>query len=361
MKTRLVILLAMLTALAAVAQPPARRAAQSTQNAAPTAQPAGSAYRPFPVAAPQPADAAWRRDVYRQLDLKKEANSVLYYPTVPADGRMNLYTYLFRQILRGQIKAYEYDLSGNENFSPDKQVKGKALMDQFKIFYESKDGRLRVNDVDLRSDEVQVYFVKESIYYDQHTSTFRTRITALCPVMRKGDAEIGGNDQLYPMFWVKYEDAAPYFAKLMLMGSSLNNAAQISADDFFTLGRYEGDIYKTTNLQDRILADYCPTDSALTAERSRIERELSDVQRHVWRGDSVPPAASDTLAADSAAVKPRTAAARRTTTTRRSTPAAKSAKTAEPKAAVTAKRERTARQPRAASSGAGFSVRRERH
>lgn len=361
MKAYLVILISALSVLSAVAQPPVRRAAQTAEKKTETVSAAGSAYRPFPVAAPQPADAVWRRDVYRQLDLKKEANAVLYYPTTPADGRMNLYIYLFRQILRGQIKAYEYDLSGNENFSPDKQVKGKALMDQFNIFYESKDGRLRVNDVDLRSDEVQVYFIKESIYYDQHTSTFRTRITALCPVMRKGDAAFGGSDQLYPMFWVKYEDAAPYLAKLMLMSSSLNNAAQVSADDFFTLGRYDGDIYKVTNLQDRILADYCPTDSSLAAERGRIERELSDVQRHVWRGDSVPPAPADTLAADSAMVRPQAASVRRTAPVRRTASTAKSGTTSKPKAAVTTKRERSQRQPRAASSGAGFSVRRQRH
>ena len=71
-----------LTCTAVVAQPPRRRT--SNQNTAKTNTPVkGSAYRDFPTAQPMPADAAWRRDIYRTLDLTKDANAVLYYPTMP--------------------------------------------------------------------------------------------------------------------------------------------------------------------------------------------------------------------------------------------------------------------------------------
>lgn len=49
-----------------------------------------------------PDDASWRRDVYLSLDLTKDANAVLYYPTTPqADGRQNLFTFIFKMLLRG--------------------------------------------------------------------------------------------------------------------------------------------------------------------------------------------------------------------------------------------------------------------
>lgn len=357
-----------------VAQPPRRRAEQQQRQAQAQNAPKGSAYREFPTAQPMPQDAAWRRDLYRTIDLTRDANAVLYYPTTPQDGRENLFTYLFHLILRGQVKAYDYKLDGNEDFSAKNQVKAKDLMDRYHIFYESKDGRMRVNDVDLPSDEVKAYFIKESTYYDQHTSSFRTQVTALCPVLKRGDSDFGGELSQYPMFWVKMSDVAPYLGKLMLMGSSLNNAATMSADDFFTMHRYEGDIYKAVNLQDRLIANYCPDDSAVVREQKRIERQLTDVQEHVWgrdsayyarlRADSLAQAEADSIAAagKSARSSRRTASpTRRTGSARRTTVSApKQSAPATPKPAKAKKQKSTAPKSSSSRSG-GLSVRRQRH
>lgn len=359
---RLILSLLCLATVAAVAQPPARRRAQQAAQENQTPQP--SAYRDFPTVQAMPSDAAWRRDVYRELDLTKDANASLYYPTTPQEGRMNLFTFLFKGMLRGQIKAYDYKLDGNEDFSEGNIVKAKEIMDRYNIFYESKDGKMRVNDADLPSEEVRSYFIKESIYYDQHTATFHAKVTALCPVLKRGD-DFGGADSKYPMFWVKYEDIAPMLSKLMLMSSNLNNAAMMSADDYFTLNRYEGSIYKTTNLQDRILANYCPTDTALTAEQERIEGELERFESHVWGNDTVPATVqADSLVADSAAAQPAATPVRRTTrrtvTARRAPAASKtSTRSSTPKTKVS----RKTRTPssRSSRSGGGYSVRRERH
>lgn len=246
------------------------------------------AVREFPTAAVMPDDAAWRRDIYRSLDLSKEENAVLYFPVVPTGGRQNLFTFLFRQILQKHIKAYEYTLDANEHFDAAHQLTGKKIMDTHNIYYEevpTDNGKkkISVNDADLPSEDVKLYFIKESVYYDQHTASFRTKVTAICPVMVSGTNDFGEDEtQRVPLFWVNYEEAAPYLAKLSLMGSSMNNAANISADDYFTMNRYEGDIYKTTNLQDRIIAQYAETEAEQVGERKRIESELSNFEKHVW-------------------------------------------------------------------------------
>lgn len=264
---------------------------QSRRNGGVVNKPASESFvREFPTAANVPDDAAWRRDIYRSIDLTKEANAALYYPVTPVAGRQNLFVYLFRQILRGNIKAYEYTLDANEHFDEEHQLKGKKIMDTYNIYYESNDGKIRVNDADLPSEDVKIYFIKESVVYDQHTASFRTKVTAICPVMVSGTNEFGESDmQRIPLFWVNYEEAAPYLAKLSLMGSSINNASVISADDYFTMNRYQGDIYKTTNLQDRIIAQYAEDDEAQSRERERIEKELSHFEDRVWghRNDSV--------------------------------------------------------------------------
>ncbi len=340
-----------LTTLSAVAQPPARRKAEA-QKKEQMQTPQGSAYREFPTAPAMPSDASWRRDIYLSLDLMKDANAVLYYPTVPTDGRMNLFTYIFKLMLNGKIKAYDYKLDGNEDFSAKNQVKVRDIMDRYHIYYESKGEAVRVNDADMPSDEVKLYYIKVSRYYDQHTATFRSAVTAICPVLKRGDDEFGGTDSQYPMFWLKYSDIAPHLSKLMLMSSNLNNAAMMSADDYFSTAAYEGDIYKTTNLQDRILSNYCTDDSTLVKEQRRINREMVDFQDRVFGRDSVAmaKAAAEKALADSIAAQEKTTkkrSARRTTSRRTTTTAAESKKT-------------KVKKTRSTSAGKGYSVRRQR-
>lgn len=353
------------------AQPPRRRAEQQQKQEQQQNSPRGSSYREFPTAQSMPSDAAWRRDLYRTLDLTKDANAVLYYPTTPQDGRENLFTYLFKLLLRKQIKAYDYKLDGNEDFSSKNEVTAKQLMDRYHIFYESKGDKVRVNDADLPSDEVKAYFIKESTYYDQHTASFRSQVTALCPVLKRGDSDFGGELAQYPMFWVKMQDVAPYLGKLMLMGSSLNNAATMSADDFFTMKCYKGDIYKAVNLQDRLLSNYCLDDSAMLKEQKRIEKQLTDVQEHVYgrdsayyarlRADSLAQAEADSIAAAGKATR-RTSASRRSSSassrrTRTSVSSSSSAKAPKQRKQRTSSK---ASRPKS-SSGGGLSVRRQRH
>lgn len=370
----LALLLSITLADCAYAQPPRRRAEQQQKQEQQLNAPKGSSYRDFPTAQTMPNDAAWRRDLYRTIDLTNEENAVLYFPTTPQDGRENLFTYLFKLVLRKQIKAYDYKLDGNENFTAKNEVTAKELMDRYHIFYESKGDKVRVNDADIPSDEVKAYFVKESSYYDQHTATFRSQVTALCPVLKRGDSDFGGELAQYPMFWVKMSDVAPYLGKLMLMGSSLNNAAMMSADDFFTLKRYKGDIYKAVNLQDRLLSNYCTDDTEMKAEQQRIEKQLTDVQEHVYgrdsayyarlRADSIAQAEADSIAALGKSVRnssrrSSTATTRRTTTSRRTSTRVSTSTSKRSKPAKTKAPRTKSTSPK--SSGGGLSVRRQRH
>ncbi len=354
------------------AQPPRRRAEQQQKQEQQQNSPRGSSYREFPTAQSMPSDAAWRRDLYRTLDLTKDANAVLYYPTTPQDGREDLFTYLFKLLLRKQIKAYDYKLDGNEDFSSKNEVTAKQLMDRYHIFYESKGDKVRVNDADLPSDEVKAYFIKESTYYDQHTASFRSQVTALCPVLKRGDSDFGGELAQYPMFWVKMQDVAPYLGKLMLMGSSLNNAATMSADDFFTMKCYKGDIYKAVNLQDRLLSNYCLDDSAMLKEQKRIEKQLTDVQEHVYgrdsayyarlRADSLAQAEADSIAAAGKATRRTSASRRSSSASSRRTRTASVSSSSSTKAPKQRKQRTSSKASRPkSSSGGGLSVRRQRH
>ncbi len=317
---------------------------RQARNAAATAKTSDDrAQTDFPVAPDMPKDVSWRRDIYRTLDLTQDANATLYYPLEQQGDQINLFTYLLKLILRGQIKAYDYSLNGNENFNASNQVKPKDILDRYHIYYETKDGKMHINDNDIPAAEVLEYFIKESSYFDQRTATYHTKVIALCPVLKRSD-DFGGADAKYPMFWVKYSDISAFLTKLPLTGSNYNNAATMSADDYFAMNRYQGKIYKTNNLQGKVLANYCTTDSALVKEQKKIEKQLVDFERHIWGNDST----------DSTKIKKDTVVEKnekrtRTLSSRRSS------------STSTAKEKKTKTSNSSSAGSARVSVRRQRH
>ena len=272
------------------AQPKARRqqqqqqAQQRQQKGQTQQQNQGMSMRArlmFPTAVDMPEDVVWRRDIYREIDLNQNANGGLYYPVEPIDKQLNLFTYVFKLALNGYVPVYEYRLDGNELFTDSAKAQMKTILDNFHIYYEEKDGKIRVDNSDIPSAEVKLYYLKESAYFDQANSTFHRKVLAICPVMLRED-DFGGEAAKYPLFWVKYSDLAPYLSRQTVMTSNLNNAAMMSMEDYFTLNRYEGKIYKTNNMLGKTLAQYCPTDSALQQEQKRIEAELKAFEEKIF-------------------------------------------------------------------------------
>ena len=271
----------LLLSLTASAQPRARQQAQQSQRQQAGQTLSTRAQISFPTSASMSEDVVWRRDIYRELDLNDDANAGLYYPVEAVGSQMNLFTYIFKLMMTGQVRCYEYRLDGNEVFTDSARIKPLAFLDNYHIFYEKVNGRIRLDNSDIPSREVKGYYIKESAYYDQTSATFHTKVLALCPIMSRED-DFGDGTAKYPLFWVQYDDIAPFLSKQTIMTSNLNNAATMSVDDYFTKNMYKGKIYKTTNMLGRTLAQYCNTDSALTKEQKRIEQELEQFEKNLW-------------------------------------------------------------------------------
>lgn len=293
-----IILLLMLVGLVqgAFAQPEARRQAQQkAQNKSNANDMTTRAQIMFPTAASMDEDVVWRRDIYRELDLNEDANAPLYYPVEPLGSQVNLFTYIFKLMMQGRIKAYQYKLDGNESFNADDVVKPKAFLDNYHIYYEKDaQGRTHFDISDIPSKEVKSYYIKETTYYDQHTATFHTKVLALCPIMTRDD-DFGDGGNKYPLFWVKYDDLAPFLSKQQIMTSNLNNAATMSIDDYFLRNQYKGKIYKTNNMLGKTLAQYCSSDSAMSKEQKKIEAELAAFEKNLW-GDQAKKDSLDSIA-----------------------------------------------------------------
>ena len=270
-----------LCAQGVMAQPKSRIQAQAEVEKKAETSLSERAKAQYTAQMPAPSDVVWKRDIYRTLDMTKEKNAALYYPVEPLGDRVNLFTLIIRLVADGKVPAYEYRSDGNELFTESNKYKVTDMLDKFYIYYEEKDGKLTIADSDIPSGEVLSYFIKESSFYDQRTATYTTRVTAICPVLhRSGD--FGSETTKYPMFWLNYDEVSPYFGMTPLMTSSYNNVSNMSIDDYFVRSLYEGDIYKTANLQNKLLAQYCPNDTAMKAEQQRIEKELVTFENKLW-------------------------------------------------------------------------------
>ena len=288
MKRVLFLLTIVLMAGAVQAQPKQRRNQQKAeqqqqqQKKSPSSAMSMRAQISFPTALDVPEEVVWRRDIYREIDLTKDENAGLYYPVEPQGKQVNLFTYIFKLAQNGYIPVYEYPTDGSDVFTDETKVQMKTILDNYHIFYEEQNGKLKVDNSDIPSSEVRKYYLKESAYYDQANASFRIKVLALCPVMMRDD-DWGGEATQYPLFWVKYADLEPFLTRQTMMASSLNNAAMMSMDDYFTLNMYRGNIYKTNNAQGKTLIQLCDGDTTkLSAEQKRIEKELEAFRKNIF-------------------------------------------------------------------------------
>lgn len=231
-------------------------------------------------------DIIWKRDVYRILDLTVDQNAPLYYPVEPSADKMNLFSTIFAAIAKGNVTAYEY-LDGREVFNSQYAIKFKDLLNRFEIpFKEKTDSRkpgipiFDIEAVDIPTSEVTMYYIKEVMYLDQRNSSVNTKITALCPVLIRTDEM--GETRKYPMFWIPFETLTTFFSEQPIASDSLNSAERLSLYDFFNQRKYKGDIYKVSNLKNRIIQDYCKTPEEIKAEQERLENELKNVDSKLW-------------------------------------------------------------------------------
>ena len=202
-------------------------------------------------------NARWMRVIYRQIDLTKEENAPLYYPTQPMNGQMNLFSTLFQLVCEGRINVYEY-MDGYEDFSDNRILDLKVMLDRSRIYYEETPAEgdepagYVVNESDIPSADVKAYYVKEAWYFDQNNSVFDVKLLAICPILTIAD-EMGENTM--PMFWVPYESIRPYIMNSYIMTSNVNNAMTFT---------------------------YCPTPDSLQREQARIEKQLISFEESLY-------------------------------------------------------------------------------
>ena len=231
------------------------------------------------------ADVTYMKEVYRNLDLGKVPNAALYYPEDVIDGQENLFRIIFRLVLNGQIPAYEY-LDGREIFTDEYKIKVGDALSRFDIYAQEvkgsteKNPKFIVEEADVPAGQVLNYYIIEKWEFDRRSSSMKTIVEAICPVLNKyGDY---GSETLYPMFWIKMDDLQPHLQQQYIAVNDDNNLPQYSLNDFFTLGLYDGEIYKTRNLRNLSMAQMYPDEDDRKKAQDSIDNQLRNYGKDLW-------------------------------------------------------------------------------
>lgn len=238
----------------------------------------------FDKTAAHDADMAYMREIYRSLDIRNVAeNTPLYFPEDIIDGQQNLFRILLGLVVDGKIPAYEY-LDGREIFTDQYKVKIGEMLDRFDIYYQAQGegdrAKYTIEEADVPTSQVLKYYIIEKWEFDRRSNQMKTYVEAICPVLtRNGDF---GGESNYPMFWVKFDQLRPYLAQQYVFLTDDNNLPQYSLDDYFNMGMYKGEIYKTKNLRNLSMAQMYPDEDDMKRAQDSIDHRLRQFGKDLW-------------------------------------------------------------------------------
>ena len=225
--------------------------------------------------------AQWSREIYREVSLREYPNMGLYSPTVAEPGKEGIFRTLIALPLEGKAPVYAYAVNGNETLTAEGLVSITDVLDAYDIPFTEAGDTIKVNARDIPAAEVTRYYIKERHSFDASDSSFKREPLAICPVLERGDGLSEGVTR-YPMFWIKVSDVMEALRKVRVIADYRNMSYSMNAADYFSLCRYEGDIYMERNPMGDAQAYDNPTDSAYVAERERVEKDLSLIKETTY-------------------------------------------------------------------------------
>lgn len=229
---------------------------------------------------------SWKRIVYKELDLDKDANATLYYPEDVLEGSENLFRIILNHVAGGDIPAYEY-LDGREIFTPEFMVNTAEVLDKFYIPYTEGRGstqqrpRYVVDPIDVPTTEVLSYYIIEDWAFDNVANRSKASVEAVCPVIHRA-GDFGEATLKYPMFWVAMEHLEPYLKNTAVFVDEFDVSPRYSLNDYFAMNLYDGEIYKTRNLRNKSLQQLFPDDDSRQQAADSIQKSLKNFDKALW-------------------------------------------------------------------------------
>lgn len=240
--------------------------------------------KPIPYTPVREADVAWRKRIWRTIDLRQKINHAFYYPETQKKEWKNFMTVIMDAIREGSITAY--DPAKDDQFLVPltyQEIEKKfSSIDTVAVIDPNNPDRIMRYDVikeDFNPTEVQRINLKEDWFFDKQRSVMDVRILGVCPIKNvydENDNFIGFEE----MFWIYFPEARPVFAQALVFNRN-NGAERRTYDEIFWKRMFGSYVYKEENVYDRNITDYASGMDALL-EAERIKTELFEMEHELW-------------------------------------------------------------------------------
>ncbi|HEX8517817.1 MAG TPA: gliding motility protein GldN [Bacteroidia bacterium] len=236
--------------------------------------------RAIPYTHLREADVMWSKRIWRVIDLREKINHPLYYPSSPILDRKSLFDVIKDAALKdGTITCFDQAALDDEfRYEMTKSEIEKKLV-HWDSAAQAEDPNnpgtfisAPVKDVDVTSDKVWKYWIKEDWFFDKQRSVLDVRIIGLCPLIEKKSetGESTGGDNA--LFWIYFPEARPIFANQEVYMRH-NDAERRTIEDIFWKRMFSSYVRKETNVYDRSILEYKVGIDALL-ESDRIKEDI---------------------------------------------------------------------------------------
>ncbi len=227
------------------------------------------------------ADVAYKKRIWREIDLRDKINLALYYPIdyASSETRISLFQLLKRYAINGQIITFS-----DEQFLIPLQV--SDVKTKF-----SKCDSIEESTFDANGNEVFTktwqcdslsilrnvlkYGIKEDWFFDKQRSVLDVRILGL-----QANVYVEEKETYKDLFWVYFPACRPFFAKHEVFNPR-NPSENRTFEDIFWKRQFNSTIIKEENVYDRLLLEYLRgLDNLLEAER--IKNDMFRWEHDLW-------------------------------------------------------------------------------